>query len=386
MLDGKRIFYAIIAGFTIGLAQYTFSAANFIPFIIVFHFLVLLVGDFRYFVKAHMDNFMVLAVVGMAVAVPLIMYAANNTGEFIRRAKDVSIMNEIKSEKSINPLIKNIKIHFLMFNFEGDYNGRHNLYKEPLLGEISGVLLVLGFVTACLSSNYSLYIIWFLFMLLGGILTMTIEAPQAYRIVGIVPVIYILIVVAIKKISGFLLKINKKEKYTVIFMTFLLIAICIINIHQYFCLYPKHTATFMSFSPVPNAVAKFINRNSKDYYILVSTAKSMYGFHGWEQLVVCEFITHKKGKCKWMVDNNRVKTGDIFDKKGVVFIVRPFDLKEINRIEREYKDAKKEVFKHPLYYHREEGRQTDVMFIAYYIDREKIKKAKSESDRYILYR
>ena len=180
--------------------------------------------------------------------------------------------------------------------------------------------------------------------------------------------------------------LNRKKKFFYIFLICLIVSITAINIHQYFVLYPKHMGTFMSFSPVSNEIAKFINKNSKDYYILSSQAKNMYGFHMWEQKIVCDFATFNKGKYSFMMDYNLIRDDQLAGKKGVVIIYRPTDVKEMEKLEQEYKGIKKEVHKHPLYFHDEAGQQTDIMFIVYYLNKEEIKKAKNENELYTIYR
>ncbi len=77
--------------------------------------------------------------------------------------------------------------HLLMFNYQGDPNGRHNLSGEPMLDPATGILFVLGLVVACKRirwPTYSLFLMLFAFNLLGGILTVDFEAPQSNRAFG----------------------------------------------------------------------------------------------------------------------------------------------------------------------------------------------------------
>ncbi len=379
--EGGRINTAA-AGFTLGLSQYTYSAAYFLIPLVMAHMAALFITRRRNFRGAR---FAAILAVAFIVLLPLIDYGISNRAEFFKRAGDVSITNEIKKKKSIVPVFKNIKTHLLMFNFEGDYNGRHNLYKEPLLAPLSGVLFAAGLVLAVFSAGSSVFFVWFFFMLLGGILTITIEAPQAYRIIGIIPVIYIFIGYALEEIKILYGKIINKRRFLYILFAVIAAASLVINARQYFVLYPSNQGTFMSFSPVSNSIAGFVNEKSDDYYILTSRAKNMYGFYMWEQSVVCRFATYGRGSYRIMRKENKIKKEELEGKKGVAVLLRPSDVGMIKRMDNEYGALKKKVYKHPLYYLKESGEETDVMFIAYYIPREKIKKGGDE-EKYIVYR
>ena len=52
MIEEKRTAFAVIAGFVLGLSQYTFTAAGIVVFIVIFHMIILFLRDFRYFLKS----------------------------------------------------------------------------------------------------------------------------------------------------------------------------------------------------------------------------------------------------------------------------------------------------------------------------------------------
>lgn len=80
--------------------------------------------------------------------------------------------------------MENIRKHFLMFNWHGDPNGRHNLPGAPMLDSITAALFVAGVAHSLrriLEPHYLLLLVWVLISLLGGILSLDFEAPQALR-------------------------------------------------------------------------------------------------------------------------------------------------------------------------------------------------------------
>ena len=56
-------------------------------------------------------------------------------------------------------LWENLKRHLLMFHFEGDPNGRHNIPGAPMLDVISGVLMLAGLVIAAFHWRRAAFIV-----------------------------------------------------------------------------------------------------------------------------------------------------------------------------------------------------------------------------------
>jgi hypothetical protein len=302
--------------------------------------------------------------VATVIASPLALYAAYNPEVFSKRFNDLSIANDIKKENSIMPLLKSIKVHLLMFNYEGDYNGRHNLYKKPMLDMITGVLLIGGVIVSMTSPGIMVYFIWFFVMLTAGIMTVSIEAPQSYRIIGILPVIYIFVLFMLDKIRDVLYRINKKSSYFMIFICVILSASASLNIYQYFVLYPEEKATYMSFSPEANAISRFVKENSKDYYVYISPADNMYGFFKWEQRIICDFVNLGGTGFEYLSNDNMMNVEKLKNKKGLILVFRPSDIGMMKDTLKQFPKAAKKEFA---------NRFTDeIMFICYYIEKEQL--------------
>ncbi len=375
-IDEKRKDCALFSGFALGLSFYSFTIPYFAFIYAFFHNFLTLIKKPVNYIKSYFNIFIILFLMFFITIFPLFFYALKNFNDFTARAKDVSIISDIKSEKSIFPVFVNIYRYLLTFNFAGDYNGRHNLYKKPLLDEVVVVLFILGFLISIIKRNYRRYLFMFLIMLFPGILTINIEAPQAYRIIGASPAVYILVLIAVKEIINLLLNIKGNKVYLNIFFIMILFSMAFINIHQYFILYPREKASYMDFSPEANGIGKFINENYKDYYILVSKAQHMYGFYFWEQRQILQFMTYNKAQFDYMEDYNRITIDKLIEKKGVAIIVRPSDERYIQRIEEEYPDFKKKEYIN--YFNGE------IMYIVYFISSDKIRKSKDAE--FIIYR
>ncbi len=373
-LSVKNTSYSIFAGITLGLAHYTYGVAYFIHLLILIHFIYLFYRDYKLFLKEQIKVFLKIYTIVFLITIPLINFSLKNPGLFFQRANDISFFAEIKDNKSITPLIKNIYAYLLSFNFEGDYNGRHNLYKKPLFDYLTGIFFVIGVVSSFLTTGFRFFILWVIIMFIPGIISIPIETPQFYRIIGAMPGVFIIVLLGIvKTIQMFNIIINNKK---FVFVMYLITAISIssMNIYQYYILYPKNEGTYLSFSPEASRIGKFINEN-KDYLVIISPAKNMYGFYQWEQKVICDFMTYKKTEYKYLIDRMVVyKTElDYLRKKGIVIILRPSDIKEIEIIEKQYgnKIEKKEEYKNPF--------NNEPIFYCYYIDKNNMIVSKDEN-------
>jgi 4-amino-4-deoxy-L-arabinose transferase-like glycosyltransferase len=376
-MSRRSLLLSVIAGAAMGLSLYTFSGADFIPIVIALHCLYLVFRRGKELAAKDRRNMAAIFMTAAVVAAPLLIYAVENTGLFTKRIQDVSIMNEIKAQKSLVPVINSVKTHLLMFNYEGDYNGRHNLYKKPMLDFVAGGLLAAGLFIAVADTAYVFYLIWFLVMLGAGVTTISIEAPQAYRIIAIVPCVYMLALVALKEILRGLKAVNPSKIFSWILIGTVVLCAGALDIHRYFVLYPADKATYLSFSPEANAIAGFIGENRGDYAIYTSEGSNLYGFFPWEQKVICDFINYGKDGYIYMTADNFVDKAALSGKKGIIAVLRNNDRDEEAAINREYPAAGKKEFR---------NRVTDeVMFVCYYIDASMLKNKTDDSKPMIFY-
>jgi len=122
-----------------------------------------------------------LVAVAVLATSPLLVYAVEHPDQFNGRLGEVSVFGEVRDRGSLAPIVANAKRHLLMFNWEGDHNGRHNLPGEPELNVMLAGLFVLGCATALArvrEPEYRLLVVWAALMLLPGILSVSFEAPQ----------------------------------------------------------------------------------------------------------------------------------------------------------------------------------------------------------------
>jgi len=132
-------------------------------------------------------NFALLVMGAFLAAGPLIQVAIRQPDDFWNRTRQVSIFEKRDDPNVARAIGSNTIKNVLMFNFQGDRNGRHNLPGEPMLDPVTGALFVLGLALAISRFRRPaemLFLVAFVVGLAGAILTVDFEAPQAQRAVG----------------------------------------------------------------------------------------------------------------------------------------------------------------------------------------------------------
>jgi 4-amino-4-deoxy-L-arabinose transferase-like glycosyltransferase len=189
----KRHFVAL--GLTVGVGLQTYYAFNLFP--IVLAALLLVRASSKRLPRPPLKTLAVglglAAVVALVVLAPLIHFAIREPQTFFQRTATVVIWNPEFHMDVRQTLRDHLRFHLQMFNYVGDVNARHNIPDAPQLGPVAGVLFLLGFgavLARPLRWPGGAWLAWFAVMLLPGILT--IEAPQAYRTIGILPALYLI--------------------------------------------------------------------------------------------------------------------------------------------------------------------------------------------------
>jgi hypothetical protein len=133
---------------------------------------------------------LLLAAIWLAV-MPGIQFAWQDGDAFWGRARHVSIFQNREDPNLARALAHNVQKHVLMFNYQGDSNGRHNLPGAPTLERLSAVLFALGLGVAIKRRDrLSIFFLCLLVIgLTGGILTLDFEAPQSLRSIGALPAV-----------------------------------------------------------------------------------------------------------------------------------------------------------------------------------------------------
>lgn len=186
---------AVCGGLTLGFGLCLYAPFRLFPGVVIVFWLGKLICERGFLKKGwmHVSIYVLASVIAFA---PVGQYALTHQTEFFGRTKQTSVFAGKDREQGIVALKSNIRAHLLMFNYQGDRNGRHNLPGEPMLDPIVGPLLPLGvaFALARLHRPRQLLLLaWLGVMLSAGIFSLDFEAPQSLRSIGAIPAVFLLI-------------------------------------------------------------------------------------------------------------------------------------------------------------------------------------------------
>jgi len=133
-------------------------------------------------------------------------------------------------------LWENIKNTTLMFNFQGDVNGRHNYPLKPALNPILGLFFIGGLVLAL--KNYKnfynqFFLLYFVISLIPSICTYPWENPNMLRTFTVIPSVVFFVGLTFEFLIELDLKKTYKKYFTLIIL-FILILSSIYEIRTYF--------------------------------------------------------------------------------------------------------------------------------------------------------
>ena len=144
------------------------------------------------------------ALLGAALGlVPLTVYVVQHPRIFMGRTQHISLLPEIAAAGNLSPLWVNLRKVLLMFNYQGDVAPLNNLPGAPLLDFTTGMLFILGLALALRYWRHQrafLLLAWGITALPATVFSVGHEAPSARRAIGLIPVIYLLVGLAVERV------------------------------------------------------------------------------------------------------------------------------------------------------------------------------------------
>jgi DNA-binding beta-propeller fold protein YncE len=209
------------------------------------------------------------------VVMPLVKFAVDEPQAFWYRTRQISILTKRDQADLTRALWNTTRQHLLMFNFQGDRNGRHNLPGEPMLDPLLGVLFVLGFGLAVARTRHpanTFFIILFFAALVGGIFSVDFEAPQSLRSIAVIPAVIYFCALAVAVLG------NEAESALQSLPKFWLVApltvaagyIFMANAHTYFVRQANDFASWNAFSAPETITGQKMAELGPDYVYILS--------------------------------------------------------------------------------------------------------------------
>ncbi|HLH73768.1 MAG TPA: PA14 domain-containing protein [Chloroflexota bacterium] len=285
-LRTQRYFNYVLAGVFLGLAANSYYTSYFLAIVIALYLLFRLVTEGAAFLKASLTGLALFTLALLITASPLIQFAILHPSEYGSRIGQVSILGEAQRTHNFQPLEQNVVKHVLMFNYQGDSNGRHNLSSWPELDPISGGLFVLGLVISLRfwrRSNFMLLLLAIVILLSGGILSVDFEAPQSLRtiddslyaaILAALPIGFLWTRLAELGLGVVRVPIGKLgvARFTIgsLASIVLLAVVTRMDYIRYFEIQAQDNASWAAFSIGPTLLAETMKRLGDDYDVYMS--------------------------------------------------------------------------------------------------------------------
>ena len=238
------------------------------------------------FLRSSLSGLLLFVVVLGITVSPLVEFAIQHPDQYFSRVDQVSVLQEVRQSHDLRPLEDNITKHFLMFNYRGDSNGRHNYANWPELDQVSAGLFLLGLII-CLRfwrrPNYFLPVLSLVVILCGGIFSVSFEAPQSIRtidnslnaaILAALPISFLW--ERLTSLGLVSLKVSLGKLGSAVFTpgsvgAMLVLAVIVrANFIRYFELQAQDNASWAAFSIGPTLLAETMNRLGNDYDVYMS--------------------------------------------------------------------------------------------------------------------
>lgn len=199
----------VLTGALLGVTLYTYTAARFVPVVMALLMLVTLAQQWHHAEVRNRVLWASLVIIGASAVVfaPLGLYFLAHPDAFFGRALSVSVLNEgYSGGNPVGALAWAAWETAKMFVVTGDANLRHNPAQRPLFDVLLGAWLAAGIVLAAVRIRrlpYLFVLAWFLLLALPAIVTAE-GIPHSLRAVGMMPVAYLLPVLAMVAVGEWL--------------------------------------------------------------------------------------------------------------------------------------------------------------------------------------
>ncbi len=188
---------------------------------------------------------------------PLAVYAVQNPGAVTRRARLLSVWNDVsQAGGSLRPLLDNLLKTLGSLHLKGDPSPINNLPGAPLLDPVTGALVLLGIAWALLSLRNTvarLILIWIPVVGSLDVLSNAGEAPSARRIIGLLPVLLLGAGMAVHEWGG-RLPPRARRAFAALLVAGLAFA-AFFNLHRYFERQAKDQGVWQAFGTDGSAFA-----------------------------------------------------------------------------------------------------------------------------------
>ena len=291
-----------LAGLALGGSLYTYKAGYFVPVVAILFVAYAAVVN-RGFLRRHGAGLLLMALVGLLVAVPIGIYFATHPANFLQRPASVALMGGAPQGEGApgapwQALVDNFPRVLGMFFWQGDANPRSNLPSRPALDPFLALLFLIGLGRALVGFRrpaFALPLIWLVVMVVPTLVTE--HAPHFGRAIGATPAVALLCALGGWTLWQGVAGLSRRwlEAVTVTFLALGLVFSSLSTVQAYFHTWGQSPDLFYAYdvglvevaeymNSLPNGEEVYLTPTSDDHYTLGFVTKrpfdSFDGRHG----------------------------------------------------------------------------------------------------------
>ncbi len=278
-----------VSGFFMGAGLYLYYASRLVPFIILAFLLGALIAD-RGFLRTYRRGITALWLTALLIFAPMGLYFIQHPRHFISRTNYVFIFGDQGWVETPYPryssavtLLNQAARVLPLFNYGGDMSGQYG-YRGPMLDFITSIFFVLGLGYSVANSyrpRQFFLLIWFWATLIAGGM-LTLPAPFLPRLVGMIPVLFILAAVAMDRVWDMFAQIWGSGRLPTVTLGVLpavtLSAVAFLNYDIYFNRY-LHSIQGWAMREPATTIARYVNSLGADYDVYLLGEPKLYIRH-----------------------------------------------------------------------------------------------------------
>jgi 4-amino-4-deoxy-L-arabinose transferase-like glycosyltransferase len=192
----------------------------------------------------------------LAVAAPLVVYAAAHPKEAAARVRQVSLVHNalLAGESPLGALDDSAGRHLLMLHVRGDGNGRHHLAGAPLLDPVTGAAFLVGVAALLAAPSGWADRLWPGGLLLGAVPSLlAVDGPHGLRAIGALPFACAIAAIGMCRAAD---RLPGAARVATIGAA--LVAVFVLNADRYFRKAATDGATWSAFYPVQTGMGAFM--------------------------------------------------------------------------------------------------------------------------------
>lgn len=288
------------AGLSLGVALQNYHTGRVVPLIAGIAALLLLLQH-----RALWRRWLIgvaAGAIGFTVAVgPLVNYAITHPDAFNSRVGGVFLLSEdaLRGRAPLAALDDSIGSHMLMFNMQGDSNGRHHAPNHPMLDAVAGLGFLVG-VAVVLRRRRE----WWAFFLMTAIAIsllpslLAVQGPHAMRSIGAIPYVYLVVglgwveiwcVVGVNALAYTRLR-PLQRVIPPLAATLIVIAASLLNAQTYFVDMVRDRAVWLSSYPIHTQVGAYMRKQAEEHG--AETLQHLYLQPNLVDNSVLDYLTH----------------------------------------------------------------------------------------------